>query len=73
MFVEFTLGEMVFLLHKCKLDGMGTLVASAIVSRVPRDLFHGAQIVDGLYKVEVSGLMHLCLSLILRMTHYNYY
>ncbi len=59
MFVQFTLGEMVFLLHKCKLDGMGTPVAIVVVSRVLGDLFHGAQIVDGLYKVEVFGLMFL--------------
>jgi hypothetical protein len=36
---------------------MGTLVAHAVVSRVIGDLFHGAQIANGLYKVEVSGLM----------------
>ncbi len=41
----------------CKPDGMGTPIASAIVFGVPRDLFHGAKIVDGLYEVEVYGLM----------------
>jgi hypothetical protein len=50
---------MVFLLHKCELDGMGTLAASAVVSRVLGDLFHGAPIANGLYKVEVSRLMLL--------------
>jgi hypothetical protein len=50
---------MVFLLHKCKLDGMGTLATSVVISRVPGDLFDRAQIVDGLYKVEVFGLMLL--------------
>ncbi len=50
---------MVFLLHKCEHDGMGTPTTSTIVYGVLRDLFHGAQIVDGLYKVEVSGLMLL--------------
>jgi hypothetical protein len=67
---------MVFLLHKCKFDGMGTPATSAVVFGVLGDLFHGAQIVDGLYKVEVFGLMLLdapLLSLIIRMTHCNYY
>ncbi len=54
MFVQFTLGEMVFLLHRCKPDGMGIPTTSAVISRVPRDLFHGGQIANGLYKVEVS-------------------
>jgi hypothetical protein len=38
---------------------MGIHVASAVVYRVPGDLFHGTQIDDGLYKVEVYGLMLL--------------
>ncbi len=57
MFVKFTISEMVFLLHKCKPDGMGTPIASVVVFVVLRDLFHGVQIVDDLYKVEVFGLM----------------
>ncbi len=59
MFVQFTLGELVFLLHKCELDGMGTFATSAIIFGILGDLFHGRQIVDGLYKVEVFGLMLL--------------
>ncbi len=47
------------LMHKCEHDGMGTLATSAIVFGVIRDLFHGAQIANGLYKVEVFGLMLL--------------
>jgi hypothetical protein len=38
---------------------MGTLIASAIVYGVLRDVFHGAHIVNGLYSVEVSILMLL--------------
>ncbi len=45
------------MLHKCKHDGMGTPATNAVISRVPRDLFHGGQIANGLYKVEVSKLM----------------
>jgi hypothetical protein len=54
MFVLLTLGEMVFLLHKCKPDGMGTLATSVVIFGVPRDLCHEGQIANGLYKVEVS-------------------
>ncbi len=32
-------------------------VASGVVSKFPRDLFHGKFFVDGVYKVEVQGLM----------------
>ncbi len=59
VFVQFTLGEMAFLLHKCKPDGMGTLATSALIFGVRRDLFHRGQIANGLYKVEVSWLMLL--------------
>jgi hypothetical protein len=38
---------------------MGTPATSALVSGILGDLFHGAQIVDGMYKVEVFGLMLL--------------
>ncbi len=33
--------------------------ASAVVYKVPGDSFHGTQIDNGLYKVEVRGLMLL--------------
>jgi hypothetical protein len=59
MFMQFTIGAMVFLMPKCKHDQMGTLIASAIVSRILGDVFHGAHIVNGLYNAEVFGLMHL--------------
>jgi hypothetical protein len=32
-------------------------VASAIVCGVPRDTFHGSTIGDGVYKVEIQGVM----------------
>jgi accessory gene regulator protein AgrB len=54
---------------------MGTLIASAIVYGVLRDVFHGAHIVNGLYSVEVSVLMLLNAPLpsqVIRMTHCNY-
>ncbi len=54
MFVQFTLGEMVFLLHKCKPNGMGTPATSVVNSGVPGDLFHGGKFANGLYKMEVS-------------------
>jgi hypothetical protein len=38
---------------------MGIHVASAVVYRVPGDSFHGTQIDNGLYKVEVCRLMLL--------------
>jgi hypothetical protein len=38
---------------------MGTLIASAIVYGVLRDVFHGAHIVNGLYNAEVFVLMLL--------------
>jgi hypothetical protein len=38
---------------------MGTFIASAIVSGVLRDVFHGAHIVNGLYNAQVSILMLL--------------
>ncbi len=44
---------MVFLLNK------RTPTISVVVSRVLGDLFHGKEIVDGVYKVEVRGLMFL--------------
>jgi hypothetical protein len=36
---------------------MGTLIASAIVYGVLGDIFHGTHIVNGLYKVELFGMM----------------
>lgn len=53
LFIQFVIGKMVFLLNK------RTPTTSAIVSRILRDLFHGKEIVDGVYKVEVRGLMFL--------------
>jgi hypothetical protein len=47
LFIQFAIGKMVFLLNK------RTPTASVVVSRVPGDLFHGKEIVDGAYKVEV--------------------
>jgi hypothetical protein len=38
---------------------MGTPATNVVVSRILGDLFHGAQIENGLYKVEVFGLMLL--------------
>jgi hypothetical protein len=51
LIIQFAIGKMVFLLNK----RMPT--TSVVVSRVPRDLFHGKEIVDGVYKVEVRVLM----------------
>jgi hypothetical protein len=51
LFIEFAIGKMVFLLNK------HTPTTSVIVSRVLGDLFHGKEIVYGVYKVEVQGLM----------------
>ncbi len=51
LFIQFAIGKMVFLLNK------RTPTTSVVVSRVLRDLFHGKEIVDGVYKVEVQGLM----------------
>ncbi len=45
------MGDEVFFMHKC------FCVARAIVCGVPGNLFHGAKIVDGVYKVEVKALM----------------
>jgi hypothetical protein len=36
---------------------MGTLATSVVIFGILGNLFHGGQIVDGLYKVEVFGLM----------------
>jgi hypothetical protein len=36
---------------------MGTFTTSAIVSGVLGDVFHGAHIVNGLYKAELFGMM----------------
>jgi len=44
---------MVFLLHK------HTLIANVVIFGVLGDLFHGKEIVDGVYKLEVQGLMLL--------------
>ncbi len=38
---------------------MGIHAASAVVYKVPGDSFHGTQIDNGLYKVEVRGSMLL--------------
>jgi hypothetical protein len=53
LFIQFAIGKMVFLLNK------RTPTISVVVSRVLGDLFHGKEIVDGVYKVEVRGLMFL--------------
>jgi hypothetical protein len=53
LFVQFTIGEMVFLLHK------HTHVANVVIFGVVGNLFHAKEIVDGVYKVEVQGLMLL--------------
>jgi len=53
LFVQFAIGEMVFLLHK------HTPVANVVIFRVLSNFFHAKEIVDGVYKVEVQGLMFL--------------
>ncbi len=45
------MGDEIFFMHKC------FCVTRAIVCGVQGNFFHGAKIVDGVYKVEVEALM----------------